>query len=129
MQRRAIRALGGSKTMNKPKVMISDEEIDAALERARLQPERPRAIAAEYNRPLDLVVLSIDNGQRLEIPRGQLQGLENATEAQLADIQIFAGQDIAWPQLDVDHYLPYLLEGNYASEKWKKAREQQGVAA
>ena len=115
--------------MNKPKVMITDEEIDAALERARLQPERPTAVAAEYNRALDLVVLSIDNGQRLEIPRAQLQGLEDANEAQLADIQIFAGVDIAWPQLDVDHYLPHLLEGKYASEKWKKAREQQTVAA
>ncbi len=115
---------------NKPaEVLTTDEEIDTALEQARLMPEWPRAVSAEYNRQLDLVIVKIDNGQRLVIPREQLQGLENATEAQLADIQIFSGQDIAWPQLDVDHYLPYLLEGKYASEKWKKAHEKQGAAA
>ena len=115
--------------MNRAKVVMTDEDIDAALEQARLLPPRPNAVSADYNRLLDLIILKIDNGQRLVIPREQLQGLENATEAQLADIQILAGQDIAWPQLDVDHYLPYLLEGQYASEKWKKAREQQSGAA
>jgi hypothetical protein len=111
-------------------VLTTDEEIDAALAEAKLLPERPRALSAEYHRELDLIVLKIDNGERLVIPREQLQGLEDATEAQLADIQIFSGQDIAWPQLDIDHYLPYLLEGKYASEKWKHARRQKrGVAA
>jgi hypothetical protein len=119
----------GKRTINGVKILMTDEDIDRALEAAAALPARPSAISGEYNRSLDLVLLKIDNGDRLVIPREQLQGLENATEAQLSDIQIFSGQDIAWPQLDVDHYLPYLLEGKYASEKWKKAREQQRVAA
>ncbi len=109
--------------------LTTEEEMDAALEQARQSPPRPNAVSAEYNRALDLVILKIDNGQRLVIPREQLEGLEDANEAQLADIQIFAGQDIAWPQLDVDHYLPYLLEGKYASERWKKARQERMAVA
>ena len=107
----------------------TDEEIDAALEQAKLLPPRPAAVSAEYDNRLDVVILHLDNGRRLVIPREEMQGLEDATEAQLAQIEIFAGQDIAWPQLDVDHYLPYLLEGSYGSEKWMQGLQRHGVAA
>jgi hypothetical protein len=107
----------------------TDEEIDAALEQAKLLPPRPVAISAEYDKRLDVVILHLDNGRRLVIPREEMQGLKDATEAQLAQIEIFAGQDIAWPQLDVDHYLPYLLEGSYGSEKWMQGLQRHGVAA
>jgi hypothetical protein len=112
-------------------VGTTEEELDALLERARLDPEpdEPCAIFAEYLRSLDLILLKIDDGSRLVIPREQLQGLEDATPEQLAHIEIFGGNDIAWPDLDVDHYLPHLLQGKYASERWKKAREQRAVAA
>jgi hypothetical protein len=111
--------------------LTTDADIDAALERARLdtEPDDPKALSAEYVRSLDLVLLKIDNGTRLAIPREQMQGLERATPKQLAHIEIFNGDDICWPDLDVDHYLPHLLEGKFASEKWKQARKQQVVAA
>ncbi len=109
----------------------TDEELDAILERRRLDPspDPPIALEAAYDSRLDLVVLTLDNGERLTIPREQLEGLENATPEQLSNIKIFAGVDIAWMDLDVDHYLPYLLEGKYASERWKQARKQQQVVA
>jgi len=107
----------------------TDEKIDAALERAKNEPELPCALSAEYDSRLDLVILHIDDGHRLVIPREEMQGLENATEAQLSEIEIHAGVDIAWPQLDVDHYLPYLLEGKYATERWKQERKHHKVAA
>ena len=109
--------------------LTTEAQIDAALERARNAPPRPTAVSAEYDNRLDVVVLRLNNDRRLVIPREEMQGLEEATPAQLAEIEIFSGVDIAWPQLDVDHYLPYLIEGKYATEKWKKAREQRKVAA
>ena len=111
-------------------VSISDEEIDAALEEAKLQPERPRAVSAEYvGGKADVVVIRLSTGGRLAIPREYLQGLEKATEAQLAEIEIYAGVSLAWPQLDVDHYLPYLLEHRYGSKKWMEGLQQRGVVA
>ena len=115
--------------MKEVRDLTTDEELDAALERAKLAPPRPLALSAEYNHDLDLVMIRVDNGRRLVIPREELQGLENATPEQLSDIEIFAGVSIGWPQLDVDHYLPYLLEGKYSSERWKQARQRQEVAA
>jgi hypothetical protein len=115
--------------MNDVKVMITDEDIDKALEDARTLPPRPAAISAEYNSGLDVILIRIDNGHRLVIPREEIEGLENATEEQLSKIDIYAGADIDWPLLGVNHYFPHLMAGKYASEKWKNARQQHGVAA
>ena len=110
------------------KVLTTDAEIDAALERAKEFDKEPRVARAEYNRDLDVVVLHLNTGRRLVIPREELQGLEGASEAQLAEIEIFAGLSLAWPQLDVDHYLPHLLEHRYGDERWMEAL-RRGVAA
>lgn len=107
--------------MNKTKVIITDEEIDAALERGKSLPDRTTALLAEYNREANVIVFRLSTGRRFLIPREELQGLESATPAQLADIQIHAGVGIAWPQLGVDHYLPYLLEGRYGSDRWMQS--------
>jgi hypothetical protein len=111
--------------------LTTDAELDAILERNLLDtdPPEPAALSAEYNRALDLIILKIDDGSRLVIQRELLQGLENATPEQLAHIEIFGGNDIAWPDLDVDHYLPHLLSGRYSSERWKQSRKTQPVAA
>ncbi len=110
-------------------VDITDDDIDEALAQAQLDPPSPRAISAAYNAANDTVVLRSDMGHHLVIPRQEIQGLENGTEAQLSKIDIYCGADIDWPELGVNHYFEHLLDGKYASEKWKKAREQQGVAA
>ena len=112
------------------RMTTTDEEIDAAIERAKLLPERPTAISAEYiGGNADVVVLRLSTGGRLTIPREELQGLQDATEAQLSEIEIFAGLDIAWPQLDVNHYLPYLMQHQYGSDAWMQTLAQRGVAA
>jgi len=109
--------------------LTTQADIDAARERARNEPADPEALSATYDPRLDLIILRIDDGSRLVIPREEMQGLEDATEAQLSHIEIFGGLDIAWPDLDVDHYLPYLMEGKYATERWKQSRKQHPVAA
>jgi hypothetical protein len=110
-------------------VVTTDAEIDAALERAKEFDKEPRVSAAEYNAQLDVVVLHLNTGRRLVIPREELQGLENASEAQLAEIEIFAGLSLAWPRLDVDHYLPHLLEHRYGNDRWMEAMKRRGAAA
>jgi hypothetical protein len=114
-----------------PVTGMTDAEIDAFLEKARndTSPPSPSAVFAEYVQSLDLVLIKISDGSRLAIPREQLQGLENATPQQLAHIEIFGTTDIAWPDLDVDHYLPHLMAGEYSSEAWKQSRKQHSVAA
>ncbi len=110
-------------------VDVTDEEIDAALEDAAALPIYPSALTAKYDRALDVILLSLDNGRRLVIPREEMQGLQTATESQIADIQIFGGTDISWPQLDLDHNLLSLLKGRYGSDEWMQHLGKQAVAA
>ena len=109
---------------------MTEEEIDAFLEKARADtsPEPPSPISGEYVPGLDLIVLRLSDASRLAIPREQLEGLEGGTPEQLSQIEFF-GDMVHWTALDVNHYLPELLEHKYSSERWKQAREQQAVAA
>ena len=111
------------------KVVISDEEIDEALERSKNQQPRPNAVTAVYDARFDLIILVLDTGARLTIPREQLQDLQQAHPAQLSEIEIHSGVNIAWPQLDVDLYLPYLLEGRYGSTEWMQSLQRKMTAA
>jgi hypothetical protein len=106
----------------------TDEEIEAAVKEARNAPPEPEAVSVEYiGGQTDLVVIHLSTGGKLRIPREELEGLQNATEAQLSETEIYAGVDIAWPQLDIDHYLPSLLEHRYGSKKWMESLKQRGV--
>ena len=98
--------------------LTTEEDIEEALRQAANEPEPVMALSADYLDAGDLIVLKLDNGRRLAIPREDLQGLDHATTQQIAHIEIFGGLDIAWPDLDLDHYLPSLMEGIYGSEKW-----------
>ena len=106
--------------------LTMDEDIDAALERAHHEPDLLGATSASYNESLDAIVIVLEGGRRLLIPRLELEGLEQATGEQLAQIEIHAGLGLAWPQLDVDHYLPYLLAGQYGSNAWMRKLESLG---
>ncbi len=114
-----------------PNDLTTDTEIDQAIEAAKQYDNDPRAISVEYiGGKADVVVIRLSTGGRLTIPREELQGLEEATEAQLSEIQLWGGGiSLSWPQLDVDHYLPHLMEHRYGSDAWMESLKVRGVAA
>ena len=115
--------------MGQVRVVTTDAGIDAAMERAREFDRRPRIAGVEYSRDVDVVVVHLTTGRRLVIPREELQGVENAGAGELAEVEVFAGLSLAWPQWDVDHYLPHLLERQCGDERWMEALRRRGVAA
>jgi hypothetical protein len=109
--------------------LTTEADIDAALERAKQFDKVPRALSATYDAELDVIILKLNNNRRLIVPREDLVGLENATSAQLSEIEIYAGLSLAWPQLDVDHYLPYILENSFSYGTLMQELKQEHVAA
>ena len=104
---------------------ITDEQIDAALERAKAFETFPRIAEATYfTQPqLRCLMLRLTNGQRLLIPTEMLGELKEATDEEAADVLIGPqGLSVWWPQLDDGLYLPDFLE-----HRWGK--EWQGIAA
>ncbi len=115
-----------------PNDLTTDEEIDAAIERAKRIANEPRIVEAVYRSEpeLDLFVLKISDGRRLVLPRENLQALKGSTPVQAAEFVVGQyGTDIWWPQLDEGHYLPNLLEHRYGNDRWMEGLQRRGVAA
>jgi len=102
-----------------PKDLTTDEEIDAALERAKEFDSFPRIVEAAY-RPdpgWECLMLRLSNGHRLLVPKEMLGELNNATPQQAVDLRIeHLGLSIWWPQLDDGLYLPDFLEHRWGKE-------------
>jgi hypothetical protein len=97
----------------------TDEEIEAALERARNAPPEVTIVEAKYHPEpeLQFLMLRLSDGRRLLIPREALGELKNATPEQAADLEIGPhGTDIWWKQLDDGLYLPDFLEYRWGKE-------------
>jgi hypothetical protein len=104
--------------------MEQPDQFELANDRAReLQSTLPRAISARYDRRIGRIVLHLSTGIDLAFPPHIAQGLETATPAQLAPIEISpSGFGIHFPRLDADLYLPALLEGFLGSRQWMASR-------
>jgi hypothetical protein len=79
----------------------------------------PKAIHARYDRRVSRVIVGLDNGLELAFPPRLAQGLEHATPADLAIIEISPlGDGLHWPAIDADLYVPGLLQGVFGSKSW-----------
>ena len=97
---------------------------DAALKQAeaRMQKRRdagPRAVSAHYDRRVGRVIVHLSTGVELGFPPSLAEGLAQARPKDLAEIEVSpAGTGLHFPLLDVDLYVPALLEGVLGSRKW-----------
>ncbi len=102
------------------KVVTTDQEIDAALHRAKIFSKYDhRAVRAGYSARTDRVTLQMEDGVSHSFPRRLLQGLSDAPRAALSKIELLEnGTGLFWPALDVAHSVSGLLAGVYGSAKW-----------
>jgi hypothetical protein len=96
---------------------LTDSEIDAAEERGRMaQQTEPRALAARYDGKNDRIIVDLTNGCTFAFPPRLAQGLEAATEEELASVEILGtGYGLHWEALDADLSVPGLLSGLFGT--------------
>lgn len=103
---------------------LTDADIDDALERgqaARLH--EPRATAARYDRERDRLIVELANGCTFSFPPRLAQGLETATEDQLAQVKVLGrGYGLHWDALDADLSVPGLLAGLFGTARYMARR-------
>lgn len=99
---------------------LTDAQIDAALERGRaVRRHEPRAAAVRYDGQLGRVVVELTNGCTFAFPPKLAQGLETATEEQLAQVEVLgAGSGLHWEVLDADLSIPGLLAGLFGTKAY-----------
>ena len=116
--------------MAKARVLMSDEEIDNAIAEAKNTPGPPAAMKVEFLPEVHLLLLHLKNGQRLAIPVEDLEELAEATDEQLATIELLGpGTGIHFPAFDGNLYVPYLVEGSRGSKRWMEQLEAKRNAA
>ena len=110
------------------KVQVSSGQIDSAIARAKdFEAFDPRLARVLYEAKEDLVSLYFADGLKVSIPRKRLQGLERASQSQLSKIEIVGhGTGLHWPLLDVDHYVPGLLQHRFGTKRWMKEIGRRG---
>jgi hypothetical protein len=80
------------------------------------------ATSARYDKRHARVVVSLHTGVELAFPPALAEGLADATSAELSEIEITpSGLGLHWPRLDVDLYVPALLQGVLGSPRWMAA--------
>ncbi|OEO32699.1 hypothetical protein VW23_010300 [Devosia insulae DS-56] len=99
---------------------VTDEEIEAARQRGRVEEEtEPRAKSARYDRKTGRIVVELKNDCIFAFPARRAQGLENATDDELAEVEVLGlGYGLHWERLNEDHAVPALLAGIFGTRKY-----------
>lgn len=99
---------------------LTDREIEVALQRGcDIASSEPRAQSARYDARLDRIVVDLTNGCTFAFPPRIVQGLERATEAELAEVEVLgAGYGLHWETLGVDFTVPGLLAGIFGTRAY-----------
>ena len=106
---------------------ISDEEFEeqyaAATRRGKTEEKKGLyAVAARYDKSSRRIVVDLANGMTLMAPAHLIEGLQEATAREMAEIEILgAGSGLYWPQLEVDIGVAGLLAGVFGTKAWMDA--------
>jgi Protein of unknown function (DUF2442) len=92
--------------------------IAAAKRRGeQLLSSEPRARAAGYHRASGRIHVELTNGCSFAFPARLAQGLDAASDAELAEVEILGlGLGLHWERLDVDLSVPGLLAGMFGTK-------------
>jgi hypothetical protein len=97
-----------------------DRMFDAAEARGQQAlAKEPRAKSARYDRPSGRVLVELTNGCSFAFPARQAQGLENASDDDLTQIEVLGlGYGLHWEKLDADLSVPGLLAGLFGTKTY-----------
>ena len=115
--------------MGTTKVTAKDRERYArarALGQARAQ-DTSAVVHARYDPDQDLIDLKFGGGGSMAIPRRIIPGLERASAPKMESIVVSpAGDALSWPSLDVDVYVPGLVERAFGTRLFAAATGRRG---
>jgi len=98
---------------------VTEREFEQAEKRMASLREARHAVSARYDRRSSRVIVTLNVGVQLAFPAKLAERLADAAPESLAEIEISAGGlGLHWPRLDVDVYVPALLQGVFGSKNW-----------
>lgn len=103
-----------------PESPISEHDVLKAEQRMhKLLQTAPHAVAAHYDGVAHRLHVTLDSGIELAVPCALVQGLENAVARDFDKLELSpTGLGLHVPSLDVDIYIPALLQGVLGDRRW-----------
>lgn len=115
--------------MPNAKVSTEDRERYAqAREAGRLAVHEPSAVTgARYDKRKDAIELAFASGGKMMVPRELVPDLEGAPAAALSRVSVSpAGDAISWRLLDVDVFVPGLVERTFGRRLFAASTGREG---
>jgi hypothetical protein len=108
-------------------VDISDAELTAAKERWQQErAERPVPASVRLEPASSRVIVDFTNGACFMFPARALEGLQNATAEELAEVELLGETGLHWESLDVDYTISGLMNGIFGSRSFMEAQRKGG---
>jgi hypothetical protein len=112
------------------RIVTSDAEIDAALERSKAHDNDPLVRTVQYVPLLKLLIIGLDNGRRIALPIEGVPELKKATKKVLGNWELLGrGTAINWPDIGVALPISGIIEGVYGKSRWMAELGQKGGSA
>ncbi len=106
---------------------LTDPELDAAERRGReFEQSALLATAVRYDATSGRLVIDFVNGSTLLLPARQLQDLQDASDADLADVMLEFGYGLRWEALDVEFTVPGLMAGIFGTATVLESQRRGG---
>jgi hypothetical protein len=106
---------------------VSDADLQAAKARwAEERAGRPIPVAVRFDRATERIVVDFVNGATFLVPARALEGLEDATADELAEVELLGETGLHWESLDVDYTIQGLMAGIFGSRTFMDAQRRGG---
>jgi hypothetical protein len=104
------------------------ERYARACARAVARVEDPSSVVdAWYDSGADAIELAFKGGGSMTIPRGVVPGLERTSASKLGAVVVSpAGDALSWPSLDLDVYVPGLVERAFGTRLFAASTGRRG---
>jgi hypothetical protein len=104
------------------------ERYSQARARGQSRVADPSSVVdARYDSDADAIDLKFSGGGSMSIPRRIVPGLERAAESKIEAIVVSpAGDALSWPSLDIDIYIPGLVERAFGTRLFAASSGRRG---
>jgi hypothetical protein len=90
-----------------------------AMQRMESLREEGHVTGVRYNVRSSCLEIKLNTMIEIRFPAALIEGLSEAATKDLRDIEITpSGLGLHWPRLDVDLYIPSLIQGKFGSKSW-----------
>lgn len=108
-------------------VDVTDADLARAKRRWEAErAERPVAVSVRFDAASERFVVDFTNGACFIFPARALEGLEDATAAQLAEVELLGETGLHWESLDADYSIAGLMNGIFGTRAFMEAQRRGG---